>query len=225
MTRDRRESDQQVRCDYINEAYLRVECCHCSGVQHQCGHVVMFHYKPIFNLCLVCGDRASGRHYGVLSCDGCRGFFKRSVRRNLDYRCKLNKNCVVNVNTRNQCQACRFKRCLEVKMKKEAVQNERVSTGKGRRTQQQQQQQLLTKKSSGKVEAGKKVNNCKHNDDVGGSRRPLSVKVDLTEVGSMSAQCQVTRPLFEHLMSATISPITFLHINHMITNIGKHRRW
>ncbi|XP_045784695.1 photoreceptor-specific nuclear receptor-like isoform X2 [Maniola jurtina] len=76
-------------------------------------------------LCRVCGDKASGKHYGVPSCDGCRGFFKRSIRRNLDYVCKENGRCVVDVSRRNQCQACRFSKCLRVNMKKD-VQHERA---------------------------------------------------------------------------------------------------
>lgn len=71
------------------------------------------------SLCRVCGDKASGKHYGVMSCDGCRGFFKRSIRRSLDYVCKENGKCIVDVARRNQCQACRFKKCLEVKMNKD----------------------------------------------------------------------------------------------------------
>ncbi|CAD6190797.1 unnamed protein product [Caenorhabditis auriculariae] len=78
--------------------------------------------------CLVCGDRASGRHYGVLSCDGCRGFFKRSIRRSLKYTCKEGGHCIVDVVRRNQCQACRFRKCLAVSMNRHAVQHERVTT-------------------------------------------------------------------------------------------------
>ncbi|XP_047740525.1 mucin-5AC-like [Hyalella azteca] len=80
--------------------------------------------------CRVCGDKASGKHYGVPSCDGCRGFFKRSIRRHrnktLDYVCKEDGSCVVDVTRRNQCQACRFRKCLQVNMKKDAVQHERA---------------------------------------------------------------------------------------------------
>ncbi|XP_058822922.1 nuclear receptor subfamily 2 group E member 1-like isoform X2 [Topomyia yanbarensis] len=77
-------------------------------------------------LCKVCGDRASGKHYGVPSCDGCRGFFKRSIRRNLEYVCKEGGKCIVDVSRRNQCQACRFAKCLQANMRREAVQHERA---------------------------------------------------------------------------------------------------
>lgn len=76
--------------------------------------------------CIVCGDRSSGRHYGQLTCEGCKSFFKRSVRRNLSYTCRASRSCPVDQHHRNQCQSCRFKKCLRVGMRREAVQRGRV---------------------------------------------------------------------------------------------------
>ncbi|CDW54378.1 Photoreceptor-specific nuclear receptor, partial [Trichuris trichiura] len=75
-------------------------------------------------VCRVCGDKASGKHYGVPSCDGCRGFFKRSIRRQLNYQCKGSGNCIVDVIRRNQCQACRFNKCLKMNMNRDGKQRQ-----------------------------------------------------------------------------------------------------
>ncbi|XP_068208962.1 hepatocyte nuclear factor 4-gamma-like isoform X2 [Palaemon carinicauda] len=75
--------------------------------------------------CTICGDRATGKHYGAHSCDGCKGFFRRSVRKNHTYSCRFNRGCTVDKDKRNQCRYCRLKKCIRAGMKKEAVQNER----------------------------------------------------------------------------------------------------
>ncbi|CAK8675048.1 unnamed protein product [Clavelina lepadiformis] len=77
------------------------------------------------HICAVCGDRASGKHYGVYSCEGCKGFFKRTVRKYLTYTCRDDKECVIDKRQRNRCQYCRYQKCLAMGMKKEAVQEER----------------------------------------------------------------------------------------------------
>lgn len=69
--------------------------------------------------CAICGDRATGKHYGASSCDGCKGFFRRSVRKNHIYTCRFNRNCVVDKDKRNQCRYCRLRKCFKAGMKKE----------------------------------------------------------------------------------------------------------
>ncbi|KAG7282472.1 hypothetical protein CRUP_000468, partial [Coryphaenoides rupestris] len=76
-------------------------------------------------LCSICADRATGKHYGASSCDGCKGFFRRSVRKNHKYTCRFSRQCIVDKDKRNQCRYCRLHKCFRAGMRKEAVQNER----------------------------------------------------------------------------------------------------
>ncbi|XP_060269707.1 retinoic acid receptor RXR-alpha isoform X6 [Ovis aries] len=71
------------------------------------------------HICAICGDRSSGKHYGVYSCEGCKGFFKRTVRKDLTYTCRDNKDCLIDKRQRNRCQYCRYQKCLAMGMKRE----------------------------------------------------------------------------------------------------------
>ena len=82
-------------------------------------------YQPPRNYCAICSDKASGKHYGVYSCEGCKGFFKRTVRKDLTYTCRDEKKCLIDKRQRNRCQYCRYHKCLAMGMKREAVQEER----------------------------------------------------------------------------------------------------
>jgi len=46
------------------------------------------------------------------SCEGCKGFFKRTVRKDLSYACRDEKNCVIDKRQRNRCQYCRYMKCM-----------------------------------------------------------------------------------------------------------------
>lgn len=71
---------------------------------------------PPERTCLVCADEALGRHFGVLTCEACKSFFRRSVRTSAQYFCRYNRNCQVVKQSRNKCQYCRYQKCLRVGM-------------------------------------------------------------------------------------------------------------
>ncbi|XP_051501499.1 estrogen receptor-like isoform X1 [Myxocyprinus asiaticus] len=75
--------------------------------------------------CAVCSDYASGYHYGVWSCEGCKAFFKRSIQGHNDYVCPATNQCTIDRNRRKSCQACRLRKCYEVGMMKGGVRKDR----------------------------------------------------------------------------------------------------
>ncbi|CAD5206312.1 unnamed protein product [Bursaphelenchus okinawaensis] len=65
-------------------------------------------------ICQVCGDQATGIHYQAITCEGCKGFFRRTVQNKIEYSCKNQGNCVINKEARVKCQKCRYTKCLTV---------------------------------------------------------------------------------------------------------------
>ncbi|CAF1339724.1 unnamed protein product [Adineta steineri] len=62
--------------------------------------------------CSVCNGTATGFHYGLRTCEGCKGFFRRAVQNNKKYRCNKNGLCIIDKSQRNFCQYCRYEKCL-----------------------------------------------------------------------------------------------------------------
>ncbi|XP_066277507.1 oxysterols receptor LXR-beta-like [Branchiostoma lanceolatum] len=71
--------------------------------------------------CLVCGEKASGFHYGVFSCEGCKGFFRRSVTRGHVKVCRWGNQCSMDLYTRRRCPECRLRSCKAAGMRPDCL--------------------------------------------------------------------------------------------------------
>ncbi|KAI3356724.1 hypothetical protein L3Q82_003403 [Scortum barcoo] len=72
-------------------------------------------------ICGVCGDKATGFHFNAMTCEGCKGFFRRSMKRKASFTCPFNGSCTITKDNRRHCQACRLKRCIDIGMMKEFI--------------------------------------------------------------------------------------------------------
>ncbi|XP_040919626.1 estrogen receptor isoform X2 [Toxotes jaculatrix] len=117
-----RSSQQPVsredHCGTSEESYSVGE----SGAGTRAGD---FEMAKETRFCAVCSDYASGYHYGVWSCEGCKAFFKRSIQGHNDYMCPATNQCTIDRNRRKSCQACRLRKCYEVGMMKGGVRKDR----------------------------------------------------------------------------------------------------
>ncbi|KAG6796630.1 steroid receptor seven-up, isoforms B/C [Apis mellifera caucasica] len=106
--------------------------------------------------CVVCGDKSSGKHYGQFTCEGCKSFFKRSVRRNLTYSCRGNRNCPIDQHHRNQCQFCRLKKCLKMGMRREGRKEWFDDGGEKEERKGERKEERKERRKEGKKEGRKK---------------------------------------------------------------------
>ncbi|XP_052250122.1 orphan steroid hormone receptor 2-like isoform X1 [Dreissena polymorpha] len=161
-----------------------------------------------FEPCLVCGDRASGRHYGVISCEGCKGFFKRSIRKQLGYACRGNKDCSVTKPNRNRCQYCRLQKCLSIGMRSESVQQERKPTEK------EKMSTTMVSTASEKIYIRKDLQSPStavpmfgNHDDVVGALQCYTDEVYIHMGGELSSQGNLLANLQERLVQTDHGPV------------------
>lgn len=77
------------------------------------------HLLSSTEICKICGERAARHvHYGATTCFSCRAFFRRSLQNKTaaKYICRRKSTCDINVNTRKNCQYCRYMKCLAIGM-------------------------------------------------------------------------------------------------------------
>ncbi|XP_041332412.1 nuclear receptor ROR-gamma [Pyrgilauda ruficollis] len=106
----------------------------------QCPRVPPAHIEVI--PCKICGDKSSGVHYGVITCEGCKGFFRRSERRGPSLACHRGQRCDIDRATRTRCQHCRLQKCLRLGMSRDAVKFGRMSKKQRDRLQAEVREQL-----------------------------------------------------------------------------------
>ncbi|XP_017064335.1 nuclear hormone receptor FTZ-F1 beta [Drosophila eugracilis] len=101
-----------------------------SGSSHPASPAGISRQQLINSPCPICGDKISGFHYGIFSCESCKGFFKRTVQNRKNYVCVRGGPCQVSISTRKKCPACRFEKCLQKGMKLEAIREDRTRGGR-----------------------------------------------------------------------------------------------
>ncbi|VDO31467.1 unnamed protein product [Brugia timori] len=96
-----------------------------SSIEDLCDNKKRREKIPEGTLCVVCSDLASGIHYSVASCNGCKTFFRRALVNKQAFQCQFSDDCIVDKSVRCGCRSCRLKKCFEMGMDPNAIQHDR----------------------------------------------------------------------------------------------------
>ncbi|XP_069494323.1 estrogen receptor beta [Ambystoma mexicanum] len=165
------------------------------------------------HFCAVCSDYASGYHYGVWSCEGCKAFFKRSIQGHNDYICPATNQCTIDKNRRKSCQACRLRKCFEVGMMKCGTRRERCGYRIIRHRRHSDDQTQYNAKSKKAIDLGGRVK-----DIVPSAMSPehfLSTLVE-AEPPDILLMTSTSKPFTEATMMLSLTKLADKELVHMI---------
>ncbi|XP_058516266.1 nuclear receptor ROR-gamma isoform X3 [Ochotona princeps] len=174
--------------------------------------------------CKICGDKSSGIHYGVITCEGCKGFFRRSQQCHVAYACTRQQNCPIDRTSRNRCQHCRLQKCLALGMSRdgeaEAVKFGRMSKkqrdslhAEVQKQLQQQQQQQQEQAAKTPPEGGQGADGLPYTLGLPDGQLPLGASPDLPEASACPPgllRASGTRPSYaNHLVKPEVGEASY----------------
>nr|ABB96483.1 estrogen receptor alpha [Pseudolabrus japonicus] len=207
---------REEHCGTSDESYSMGE----SGAGAAAG---CFEMAKEMRYCAVCSDYASGYHYGVWSCEGCKAFFKRSIQGHNDYMCPATNQCTIDRNRRKSCQACRLRKCYEVGMMKGGVRKDR-----GRVLRRDKRRTGTSDKDKGSKDREHRTvppqGRRKHGSSVGGGKSPvISMPPDQVllllqgaEPPILCSRQKLSRPYAEVTMMTLLTSMADRELVHMI---------
>ncbi|CAF1135320.1 unnamed protein product [Adineta steineri] len=164
-----------------------------------------------FGACRVCSDSATGIHYGIATCEGCKGFFKRSILRKEKYRCYFDNSCIINVTNRNRCKACRFRRCIGEGMSVDGVKMGRIPKLVKERALREQKEEQMRKQAVSSTEPNERSDEVHARESSCSSLSDRSIENDdpnQAEQDMLNIQAAAVRRHYES---------TKMHPNHNLT--------
>lgn len=155
---------------------------------------------PPGTLCAVCDDVATGKHYSVASCNGCKTFFRRALVNNREFVCQGNKDCPVNKGVRCACRYCRLQKCLAVGMDKNSIQNDRDRIGYTKRKRKHDDDEKEGMHHSEHVRDGSS-GSPQINDDSPETLEMKDIKLDLNSLDPIAERLTTLENNFTLLLS------------------------
>nr|BAF30926.1 estrogen receptor alpha [Andrias japonicus] len=171
--------------------------------------------------CAVCSDYASGYHYGVWSCEGCKAFFKRSIQGHNDYMCPATNQCTIDKNRRKSCQACRLRKCYEVGMMKGGIRKDRrggrlMKHKRQKEEPDQKPEEAASESRSSSLWVNPSAKNVKKNSVLSMTVEQLLSALIEAEPPIVYSEHDPTKPLSEASMMTLLTNLADKELVHMI---------